>query len=131
MPVLDASVVVAYLTGGEYADEARAALLDDPLRNWTPHLVDAEVGHALRRLVSADELRPGDAREALADLADLPLRRAGHRGLLRRAWELRANVTFYDALYVALAERLDVPLITLDARLSAAPGVRAAIRLLG
>jgi len=130
LPVLDASVIVAYLTGGELAPEARAALVDDPRRNWALHLVDAEVGHALRRLVRAGELRPGDAREALADLADLPLRRAGHRALLRRAWELRANVTFYDGLYVALAERLDVPLVTLDARLSAAPGVRAGIRVL-
>jgi len=130
LPVLDASVIVAYLTGGEFAPEARDALLDDPRRNWAPHLVDAEVGHTLRRLVRAGELRPVDGRDALADLADLPLQRAGHRGLLCRAWELRANVTFYDGLYVALAERLDVPFVTLDARLSAASGVRAGIHLL-
>jgi predicted nucleic acid-binding protein len=65
------------------------------------------------------------ARDALVDLADLPLRRAGHRGLLARAWELRENVSFYDALYIALAERLD--LLTLDARLSRAPGARTEI----
>jgi len=71
------------------------------------------------------------ARAALDDLEDLPLRRAGHLGLLRRAWELRENVTFYDALYVALAERLDLSLVTLDARLASAPGVRARIELIG
>lgn len=130
MPVLDASAIVAYLCGGELAPEARDALLDDPRRNWALQLVDAEIGHALRRLVRAGELRPGDARQALADLADMPLRRAGHRALLRRAWELRANVTLYDGLYVALAERLDVPLVTLDARLAAASGVGAGIRVL-
>lgn len=123
--MIDASVLVAYLTGGELAEPARRALLADPRGNWAPHLVDAEVGHALRRLVLSDELRPATARAALDDLAELPIRRAGHRGLLARAWELRANVTFYDGLYVALAERLGVPLITLDAQLASVPGVRA------
>ena len=124
MPVIDASVLVAYLTGGECAELARSALLADPRGNWAPHLVDAETGHALRRVVLAGELSARAASAALADLADLRIQRVAHRGLLSRAWELRANVTFYDGLYLALAERLDVPLVTLDARLANAPGVR-------
>lgn len=131
MAVIDASVLVAYLTGGEFAPQARAALFADRRRNWAPHLVDAEVGHALRRVAHAGEISARAARAALDDLADLPLRRAGHRGLLSRAWELRANVSFYDGLYVALAERLELPLLTLDARLAAAPGIRARVDCLG
>lgn len=97
---------------------------------WAPHLVDAEVGHVLRRAVLEKQIRPGAARDALADLADLPLTRAAHTGLLERAWALRSNLSFYDALYVALAERVELPLLTLDARMAGAPGVRAEIELL-
>lgn len=89
------------------------------------------VGHALRRTVLAGELSAACARAALTDLADLPLRRAGHRGLLERARELRANVSFHDGLYAALAERLELPLITLDARLGRAPGIRVRVETLG
>ncbi len=124
-------MLVAYLTGGELAQQARNALFADRRRIWAPHLVDAEIGHALRRIVRSGELSVRAARSALDDLADLPLRRAGHVGLLSRAWELRENVTFYDGLYVALAERLGLPLVTLDSRLASAPGIRARVELLG
>jgi predicted nucleic acid-binding protein len=127
VPVVDASVLVEYLAGGEHADQTRDRLLQLDERLWAPHLVDAEVGHVLRRAVMAGELRSSMAAAALVDLADMPLRRAGHVGLLERAWVLRANVTFYDALYIALAERLDMALVTLDARLGGAPGIRAVI----
>ncbi|HEV3229592.1 MAG TPA: type II toxin-antitoxin system VapC family toxin [Solirubrobacteraceae bacterium] len=127
MPVLDASVLVEYLAGGEHAEQARARVLSRDEAMWAPHLVDAEVGHVLRRAVLAGELRPATARAALVDLADFPLRRAGHVGLLQLAWALHSNLTFYDALYVALAEQLDMPLITLDSRLATASGVRAVI----
>ena len=131
MPVLDASVLVVYLTGGELAELGREALMADPRAAWAPHLVDAEVGHALRRTVLAGELSPRAARAALDDLADLPIRRAGHRGILGRAWELRPHLTFYDGLYAALAERLELPLLTLDARLAGASGIRAQVEFLG
>ncbi len=131
MPVFDASVLVDYLAGGEYANQVRDHLLNHNEGLWAPHLVDAEVGHVLRRAVLIGELRPSIAGAALTALADLPLRRAGHRGLLARAWALRATVTFYDALYVALAERLDMPLLTLDGRLAAASGLGAVILVLG
>lgn len=127
MPVVDASVLVDYLAVGEHAEASRERLLGTDEALWAPHLVDAEVGHVLRRAVIAEELRQSSARAALEDLSDMPLRRTGHVGLLERAWRLRANVTFYDGLYMALAERLEMPLVTLDARLERVPGVRAAI----
>ncbi len=129
MPVVDVSVVVAYLAGGE-ARDVRERLLasEEPL--WAPQLIDAEVGHVLRRATLAGELKPARGANALSDLADLPLRRSGHLGLLERAWSLRRNVSFYDALYVALAERLQMRLLTLDRRLSRSPGVRVAVEVL-
>ncbi len=131
MPVLDASALVEYLAGGEHAALVRDRLLRDQEPLWAPHLVDAEVGHVLRRAVRIGELRPATAAAALADLTDMPLHRAAHVGLLERAWSLRRNVTFYDALYVALAERLDMVLVTLDTRLMGAAGVRAEIHVIG
>jgi predicted nucleic acid-binding protein len=127
VPVVDASVLVEYLAGGEHAEQARERLLGAGEALWAPHLVDAEVGQVLRRATLLGELRAPTARAALDDLDDLPLKRAGHGGLLARAWALRANVTFYDALYVALAERLELPLVTLDARLDGVPGLQAII----
>lgn len=123
MPVVDASVLIEYLAGGEHAEQARERLLSGGEGLWAPHLLDAEVGHVLRRAVARRELRPSRAAEALGDLAAMPIRRASHVRLLGRAWEMRANVTFYDALYVALAERLDMALVTLDARLGRVPRI--------
>jgi predicted nucleic acid-binding protein len=128
--VVDASVLVEYLGGGERSEAARRRLMHREEALWAPHLIDAEVGHVLRTAVLHRQLRPATASAALGDLADFPLRRASHRSLLERAWALRANVSFYDGLYVALAERLDLPLITLDARLATAPGVRATIEII-
>jgi predicted nucleic acid-binding protein len=129
LPVLDASVLAEYLGGGEHADIVRRFLLERAEPLWAPHLIDAEVGHVLRRAHLAGELSTSRARAALQDLRDMPLRRAGHVGLLGRAWALRANLSFYDGLYVALAELLRMPLLTLDRRLRDAPGIRAPIEL--
>jgi predicted nucleic acid-binding protein len=68
--------------------------------------------------------------QALSDLADLPLRRYAHDFLLPRIWELRSNVTAYDAAYLALAEALDAPLLTRDAGLRQVPGVMAEVEVL-
>jgi predicted nucleic acid-binding protein len=68
---------------------------------------------------------------ALEDLGEFPVRRVGHFGLLMRAWALRPNLSFYDGLYIALAELLRVPLLTLDRRIQGAPGVSAAIEVIG
>jgi predicted nucleic acid-binding protein len=130
MPVLDASVLVEYLADGEHASEARQRIMQDRGRLWAPHLIDAEVGHVLRRATLAGELTATAARGALEDLAEIPLQRAPHRALLQRAWRLRANVSFYDGLYIALAERLGLPLVTLDARLARAPGLRTSVEVI-
>ncbi len=130
MPVVDASVLVTYLVGGEAAD-VRERLLSVREWWWAPHLVDAEVGHVLRRATANGELTVPRAAAALADLGGLPLRRAAHVGLLERAWALRHNLSFYDALYVALAERLEMPLLTLDRHLAGAPRLRVDVEILG
>ncbi len=124
MPVIDASVVVSVLADAEHAPWAEAQLsagsADRSL--WVPHLIDAEVGQALRREVAAGRLGEGRAEAVLSDLMRMPLRRIDHVGLIPRAWELRHNFSFYDGLYVALAEALDVSLVTLDRRLARAVG---------
>ena len=124
MAVIDASVVVAFLVNTEHGTWAQAQLSAGGASRalWVPHLIDAEVGQALRREVAAGRLAEERADAALGDLARMPLRRIEHVGLLPRAWELRHNVSFYDSLYVSLAEVLDVPLVTLDRRLARAVG---------
>jgi predicted nucleic acid-binding protein len=130
MSVVDASVLVEYLSGGEHVEAARGAIRRERWV-WAPALVDAEVGNALRRQVRAKEISVRKAGVALEDFLDMRLQRVPHRRLVERAWQLRDNVSFYDALYVALAEDLGAPLLTLDARLARAPGVRAEIELVG
>lgn len=124
MPVVDASVVVTVLIRGEYADWAEEQLAATAAGHslWAPHLIDAEVGQSLRRRVAARKLSDDHALDALNRYAGLPLRRINHVGLLDRAWQLRHNHSFYDGLYVALAEALDAPLVTLDRRLARAVG---------
>jgi predicted nucleic acid-binding protein len=130
MIVVDASVVVASLlsTGGAGA-RARERLRLDPDVH-VPHLLDVEVTAALRRRVRLGQTDVDVATEVMADLADLAALRWDHEPLLRRVWELRENVTPYDAVYVVLAEMLDAPLVTSDARLSRAPGLNCRVEVL-
>jgi predicted nucleic acid-binding protein len=130
MPVVDATVLAEYLGDSAQAELAQRLLHRHRGRLWAPHLVDAEVGHALRRGVRSGRIEAEAARLALEELALMPVRRARHRPLIPRAWELRDNLSFYDALYVALAEILDQPLLTFDARMAKASGIRAAIEVL-
>lgn len=132
MAVIDASVLVTVITGGEHLDWAKAQLSPGGVRRslWAPHLIDAEVGHSLRRLAAAGELEADHAVAALYDLAGMPLRRIVHAGLLERAWDLRHNLSFYDGLYVALAEQLERPLLTLDDRLARAAGAATGVTAL-
>ena len=127
MIVLDASAVVEWLLQLPRARQVaeRLADLDEPLH--APHLIDVEVAQVVRRLTSNGVVRAGRGAHALADLADLDLERHPHDVLLPRVWRLRDNLTAYDATYVALAEALDAPLVTLDARLATAPGHEARI----
>ena len=85
---------------------------------------------ALRRLVRTGEVAADRAEEAIADLADFDLRRHAHVDLLDRAWELRANLTAYDAMYVALAEAIEAPLVTCDGPLAKAPGHAARVEVI-
>jgi predicted nucleic acid-binding protein len=124
VPVIDASVIVSVLADSEHAPwaEVQLATRGDDRSLWVPHLIDAEVGQALRREVAAGRLAEDRAEAALLDLIRMPFRRIDHVGLAPRAWELRHNFSFYDGLYVALAEVLDVSLVTLDRRLARAVG---------
>jgi predicted nucleic acid-binding protein len=130
MPVLDASVLVELLGDAPQAELVRERIDDEDHELWAPHLIDAEVGHALRRSVLLGELTADAAGRALWEVDDLPVERVEHDLLIHVAWGLRDNFSFYDALYVALALMLDEPLLTLDARL-ARSGVDLPIEVLG
>ena len=95
-----------------------------------PHLLPAEAGNILRRLASHGKISEDAAALAHTDLLDLRIALFPYSLDARRAWELRHNITTYDAWYVALAESLEVELATLDARLAQAPGPRCRFRLL-
>lgn len=128
MIVVDASVLIVALgDDGSDGARARAALSGETLA--APALVDVEVLSGWRRQVAAGSMEPARATAALSDLIAVPLRRMPHRLLLQRSWELRHTVTAYDAAYVALAEALDIPLLTADARLSRAAGLRCRVKL--
>lgn len=129
MPVLDASVMVELLVDGTYRETAEARVLGEERALWAPELLDAEVGSALRGGVRRKTLEVNQAVQALDELAKLPIHRVSHARLVPFAWLLRENVSFYDGLYVALAQLLEEPLITIDARLARA-GVDVEIEVL-
>jgi predicted nucleic acid-binding protein len=125
--VLDASTAVFALTG---SSEVLASLSGAEIH--APHLLDAEVGNVLRRLLLAGKITGDMAAVGLAVLPGLVDERYPHFGwLTRAAWELRDTVTFHDALYVALAARLEVPLLTADVELSRAPGLPCKVEVVG
>ncbi|BBZ40296.1 type II toxin-antitoxin system VapC family toxin [Mycobacterium conspicuum] len=129
MIVVDASVLaVALGDDGTDGQQARERLADDTLA--APELIDLEVVSVWRRQVAAKQMPARRAESAIADLAVLPLSRSSHQPMLHRIWELRHAITPYDAAYVALAEALDVVLVTADMRLSRAAGVRCEIEAL-
>jgi predicted nucleic acid-binding protein len=127
--VVDASVLAPALgDDGADGDQARDRLKGEILA--APELIDLEVSSVFRRLVLSGSLPARRAELALSDLVALPLRRVAHRTLLSRNWGLRDKMTVYDAAYVALAEELDVTLVTSDLRLSLAPGLRCPVEVL-
>jgi predicted nucleic acid-binding protein len=126
--VVDASVLATALADdGDDGDRARARLRGESLA--APDLVDLEVTSVLRGRLAGGHLDQRRADLALTDLLSLPLRRVPALRLVPRCWELRENLTVYDAAYVALAETLDATLLTADARLSRAPGSSCLIEL--
>ncbi|MGB3681744.1 MAG: type II toxin-antitoxin system VapC family toxin [Rubrobacteraceae bacterium] len=129
MIVLDASAAVAVLLNlGENARVIGDRMNGTDGEVHVPHLFEIEVLSALRRRMIGSP-RPERSAQFVEDLTSMRLTRYPHTALLPRIWELRHNITTYDAAYVALAETLDAPLVTLDARLSQAPGIRAAVEL--
>lgn len=129
MIVVDAGVLtVALVDDGVDGDRARSRLRGERLA--APELVDLEVLSVLRGLVRSGQVLPRRASLAIDDLQAMPIERAPHHRLLERCWELRDNITPYDAAYVALAEALEVPLVTGDARLARSTGPRCRIEVL-
>ena len=129
MIVVDASVLAPALADdGPDGDIARARLRGETLA--APDLIDLEMTSVMRGLARIGQVDQRRAELALTDLVELPLRRALHRPLLSRCWELRHNLTVYDAAYVVVAEALEVRLVTADARLANASGPRCEIELL-
>ncbi len=127
--VLDASAAVEFLLDlpAGAAVAARVNVAGETMH--APHLLDAEVTHALGRYALRGEITPRRGREALEDLASLRVRRYSHVRLVPRMWELRAKFSSYDAAYVAVADALAAPLLTTDRALTRAPGHRARIEL--
>lgn len=123
--VLDNSAFIELLTGKSP---------DTSLRWWAvhrdlvaPEVIDLEAAQVLRRLAASGKLDSVIAARVLDKVVAWPLERFPHRALLHRVWELRSNATAYDASYIALAERLGVPLLTCDAKLENVPGHQATV----
>jgi predicted nucleic acid-binding protein len=126
--VVDTSAVLEALAAGEPAPGLVERLANDGDLH-APHLIDTEMLHALRRLRIVRVLSDERIADARSDYAELTLQRYPHQPLSNRVWELRHNLTAYDATFVALAEALDAPLVTCDARLASAPGHSARVEL--
>jgi predicted nucleic acid-binding protein len=130
MIVMDASALVEALLGMPAAEEVEEWLFDTEQTVHVPHLLDIEVTQVVRKYTARGDIAAATGRTAVADLANLRLYRHSHELLLPRVWELRANLTAYDAVYVALAEALDAPLVTRDRRIAAAPGHHARVEVI-
>lgn len=129
MLVIDASCLYEVVADGRSAESIRRRLAADP-DHAAPHIVDVEVLSVIRRHHQLGHLDGTAAAQAVEDLVEWPGERFGHQPLLPRVWALRTTVRAWDAAYVALAEALGAILLTLDARLAAAPGPRCAIEVL-
>lgn len=128
MIVIDASVLANVLADDGRDGEAARAHVRAAGGLMAPDLVDVDTVSVLRKRWLAKDLAGGRFRAAIDDLETLPVVRYPTLVLMRRAYELRSNVTPYDAAYVALAEGLACPLVTADERLASAPGPRCAIQ---
>ena len=121
--VIDASALIELLLHTPAGQTVAQRIADPAVGLHVPHLADVEVVQVLRRYTIDGELTAATAAVALDDLRALDLQRHAHEPLLDRVWALRRNLSAYDAVYLALAEILDVKLLTCDGRLSRAPGV--------
>ena len=129
MLVIDASVLFTVLAGDNAdGDRTRRRLRSERLA--APDLIDVEITSVLRGRHRGGHLSDRRAHQALEDLLAMPIRRIPGRRLVWRCWELRDDLTAYDAAYVAAAELLEAPLLTADARLARAPGIRCEVEIL-
>lgn len=130
MIVLDASAAIEWLLQTTVGTRVEERIFSQAATLHAPHLLDAEVAQLLRRYVAAGMITASRGQEALDDLLDLSLTRYPHDVLLGRVWELRDNLTAYDAAYVALAEALGAPLVTCDGKMASAPGHHARVEVI-
>ena len=130
MIVLDASCVLEVLLLTAEGAQIEEKLFAPSQSVHAPHLIDIEVAHVLRRYTAAGIITAERGRAALDDLTALSISRHSHGPLLDRVWAMRANLSAYDATYVALAEMLDATLLTRDTRIAGAPGHEARVELI-
>ena len=132
MIVIDASAEVAVLLNvGPDVEGIRERVARPGETLHVPHLFEIEVLHALRGLSLRGTISPERSDLALSRLSDTQFTRYPHTTLMGRVWDMRENLTAYDAAYVALAEALNAPLVTTDARLAQAPGIHAEVEVYG
>jgi predicted nucleic acid-binding protein len=129
MIVLDASAAIEWLLRTSLGSKVDRRIFTRPISLHAPHLLDLEVAQVLRRYVRDKAMTAQRGQEALEDLDALPLNRYPHDFLVPRVWQLRANLTAYDAVYVALSELLDAPLLTCDSGMASTPGHHATIEV--
>ncbi len=129
MIVVDASAVVELLLASPTGARVSERILNPDETVCAPHLLDLEVTQVLRRYNLSGDLESSRASEALQDFLDLPIERYPHDLFLNRIWQMRHNVTAYDAAYIALAEAVDAVLLTTNARLAAASGHDARVEV--
>jgi predicted nucleic acid-binding protein len=130
MTVVDASVIVEALTAETALGSVARQRLAESTSLHAPHLIDAEVTHALRGLARSGKIEHGLATTAVHQLSDLPITRYPHQPFLDRIWELRENVSSYDACYVSLAEAVEAPLLTTDMALARLQNIGCEVMLL-
>ena len=129
MIVLEASAAIEWLFRSAAGIKIDQRIFSASETLHVPHLLDIEVAQVLRRYLRDKAITAERAEEALEDLEDMPLRRYPHDFLISRVWELRATLTASDAVYVALAELLDAPLLTCDGKMASASGHSAKVEV--
>lgn len=129
MIVLDASAAIDWLIRSAAGQQIEKRIFSRNNTIHAPHLLDLEVTQVLRRLAQDGKISGQRADLAIQDLLDLRIVRYQHFTFLPRVWQLRHNLSAYDAVYVALAETLDAPLVTRDAKLAASSSHTARIEL--
>lgn len=129
MIVVDASAVLELLLDGPAREVIATRFCEPGVSLHAPHLLDVEVASVLRQHARSGGLSDQRAAEVLSDFLDLSITRYPHDLLLPRVWTLRHTVSAYDAMYVALAEGLDAPLLTRDRKLARAKGHRARVEV--